>query len=90
MIQFVFFFYQLDMKLISFLLDRLTCIYSSCKVEENHVSAEELGKGIQQDHQIILNNEMIVLKVCHFHFFVILPPPNQQNMTLHFLPYSSL
>lgn len=46
---------------------RLTCVYASCKVEENHVSAEELGKGIQQDHQIILNNEMILLKVCHFH-----------------------
>ncbi|KAF6139131.1 hypothetical protein GIB67_009974 [Kingdonia uniflora] len=29
----------------------LTCIYASCKIEENHVSAEELGKGIQQDHQ---------------------------------------
>ncbi|RRT76478.1 hypothetical protein B296_00002273, partial [Ensete ventricosum] len=38
----------------------LTCIYAACKVEENHVSAEELGKGIQQDHQIILNNEMVV------------------------------
>lgn len=43
---------------------RLTCIYASCKVEENHVSAEELGKGIQQDHQVILNNEMLVLQVC--------------------------
>ncbi|PKA61342.1 Cyclin-H1-1 [Apostasia shenzhenica] len=40
----------------------LTCIYSSCKVEENHVSAEELGKGIQQDHQMILNNEIVVLQ----------------------------
>ncbi|KAF3781892.1 Cyclin-H1-1 [Nymphaea thermarum] len=29
----------------------LTCVYASCKVEEFHVSAEELGKGIQQDHQ---------------------------------------
>lgn len=44
-------------------LYRLTCVYTSCKVEENHVSAEELGKGIQQDHQMILNNEMIVLQV---------------------------
>jgi len=49
-----------------FYLCRLTSIYSSCKVEENHVSAEELGKGIQQDHQIILNNEMIVLQVLTF------------------------
>lgn len=41
---------------------RLTCIYAACKIEENHVSAEELGKGIAQDHQMILNNEMIVLQ----------------------------
>ncbi|KAK3019411.1 hypothetical protein RJ639_004661, partial [Escallonia herrerae] len=40
----------------------LTCIYTACKAEENHVSAEELGKGIEQDHQMILNNEMIVLQ----------------------------
>lgn len=32
-------------------------------MEENHVSAEELGKGISQDYQIILNNEMVLLKV---------------------------
>ncbi|KAG5244818.1 cyclin [Salix suchowensis] len=38
----------------------LTCIYAACKIEENHVSAEELGKGISQDHQMILNYEMIV------------------------------
>ncbi|CAK9140578.1 unnamed protein product [Ilex paraguariensis] len=37
----------------------LTCIYTACKAEENHVSAEELGKGIEQDHRMILNNEMI-------------------------------
>ncbi|KAK9084156.1 hypothetical protein Scep_030627 [Stephania cephalantha] len=41
----------------------LTCVYASCKVEENHVSMEELGKGIQQDHQVILNHEMIVFRV---------------------------
>ncbi|BBH06551.1 cyclin H [Prunus dulcis] len=40
----------------------LTCIYAACKIEENHVSAEELGKGISQDHQMILNNEMISLE----------------------------
>ncbi|XP_044471940.1 cyclin-H1-1 isoform X2 [Mangifera indica] len=38
----------------------LTCVYAACKIEENHVSAEELGKGISQDHQMILNYEMIV------------------------------
>ncbi|KAK6911559.1 Cyclin, C-terminal domain 2, partial [Dillenia turbinata] len=40
----------------------LTCIYVARKIEENHVSAEELGKGISQDHQVILNNEMISLE----------------------------
>ncbi|KAL6132704.1 hypothetical protein ACLB2K_064943 [Fragaria x ananassa] len=40
----------------------LTCIYAACKIEENHVSAEELGKGISQDHQLILNNELISLE----------------------------
>lgn len=42
---------------------RLTCIYLACKVEESHVSAEELGKGISQDPQVVLKNEMIVLQV---------------------------
>ncbi|KVI11813.1 Cyclin C/H/T/L [Cynara cardunculus var. scolymus] len=42
-------------------MNRLTCIYTACKAEENHVSAEELGKGIDQDHHVILNNEMISL-----------------------------
>lgn len=51
----------------------LTCIYCSCKIEENHVSAEELGKGIQQDHQIILNNEMIVLQSLGFDLVVYAP-----------------
>ncbi|KAL7002511.1 hypothetical protein U1Q18_003664 [Sarracenia purpurea var. burkii] len=40
----------------------LTCIYVASKAEENHVSTEELGKGIEQDHQMILTNEMIVLQ----------------------------
>ncbi|KAL4178949.1 hypothetical protein AMTRI_Chr13g84760 [Amborella trichopoda] len=51
----------------------LTCIYTSCKVEEFHVSAEELGKGIQQDHEVILNNEMIVLKSLGFDLIVYAP-----------------
>ncbi len=42
---------------------RLTCIYLSCKVEEFHVSADELGKGIQQDPQVVLKNELTVLQV---------------------------
>ncbi|KAF5175350.1 Cyclin-h1-1 [Thalictrum thalictroides] len=51
----------------------LTCIYASCKIEENHVSAEELGKGINQDHQMILNNEMIVLQSLGFDLIVYAP-----------------
>ncbi|KAG0455020.1 hypothetical protein HPP92_024312 [Vanilla planifolia] len=51
----------------------LTCVYASCKVEENHVSAEELGKGIQQDHQMILNNEMVVLQSLGFDLIVYAP-----------------
>eukprot|EP01018_Ginkgo_biloba_P008187 Gb_28462 [translate_table: standard] len=51
----------------------LTCIYTSCKVEEFHVSAEELGKGIQQDHQVILRNEMIVLQSLGFDLIVYSP-----------------
>lgn len=48
---------------------RLTCIYAACKAEENHVSAEELGKGIEQDHHMILDNEMLVLQVWVSHRF---------------------
>lgn len=51
----------------------LTCIYAACKAEENHVSAEELGKGIEQDHQIILNNEMIVYQSLGFDLIVYAP-----------------
>ncbi|KAL8153594.1 hypothetical protein V2J09_011354 [Rumex salicifolius] len=51
----------------------LTCVYVACKIEENHVSAEELGKGIKQDHQMILNNEMIVLQSLGFDLIVYTP-----------------
>lgn len=51
----------------------LTCIYAACKAEENHVSAEELGKGIDQDHQVILNNEMLVLQSLGFDLIVFAP-----------------
>ncbi|EPS69696.1 hypothetical protein M569_05066, partial [Genlisea aurea] len=51
----------------------LTCIYAACKSEENHVSAEELGKGIEQDHQMILNNEMLVLQSLGFDLIVYAP-----------------
>ncbi|CAH9105402.1 unnamed protein product [Cuscuta epithymum] len=51
----------------------LTCIYTACKAEENHVSAEELGKGIEQDHHVILNNEMLVLQSLDFNLIVFAP-----------------
>lgn len=51
----------------------LTCIYAACKIEENHVSAEELGKGISQDHQLILNYEMIVYQSLEFDLIVYAP-----------------
>lgn len=52
---------------------RLTCVYAACKIEENHVSAEELGKGISQDHQMILNYEMIVYQALEFDL-IVYPP----------------
>ncbi|KAF2532076.1 hypothetical protein F2Q70_00032281, partial [Brassica cretica] len=45
-----------------FYLQWLTCVYAACKIEENHVSAEEIGKGIKQDHHVILKYEMAVLQ----------------------------
>ncbi|GKV02634.1 hypothetical protein SLEP1_g15041 [Rubroshorea leprosula] len=51
----------------------LTCVYAACKIEENHVSAEELGKGIPQDHQIILNYEMTVYQSLEFDLIVYAP-----------------
>lgn len=51
----------------------LTCIYISCKVEEFHVSAEELGKGIQQDPQALLKNELCVLQGLNFDLIVYAP-----------------
>ncbi|XP_044471947.1 cyclin-H1-1 isoform X3 [Mangifera indica] len=51
----------------------LTCVYAACKIEENHVSAEELGKGISQDHQMILNYEMIVYQGLEFDLIVYAP-----------------
>lgn len=60
-------------KLEKFLYNsRLTCVYAACKIEENHVSAEELGKGISQDHQMILNYEMIVSQVWLLFSFLFL------------------
>ncbi|KAL6554477.1 hypothetical protein OROMI_020150 [Orobanche minor] len=51
----------------------LTCIYAACKAEENYISAEELGKGSEQDHQMILNNEMLVLQSLGIDLIVYAP-----------------
>ncbi|XVF41897.1 hypothetical protein PTKIN_Ptkin01aG0317300 [Pterospermum kingtungense] len=51
----------------------LTCVYAACKIEENHVSAVELGNGISQDHQMILNYEMIVYQSLEFDLIVYAP-----------------
>ncbi|XP_058760584.1 cyclin-H1-1-like [Vicia villosa] len=59
----------------------LTCIYAACKIEENHVSAEELGKGISQDHQMILNNEMIVYQSLDFDLIVYAPYRSVEGFT---------
>jgi len=50
-------------------------VYAACKIEENHVSAEEIGKGINQDHRIILKYEMAVLQVWY------------ESINLYQLPY---
>ncbi|WJX63344.1 Cyclin-H1-1 [Trifolium repens] len=59
----------------------LTCIYAACKIEENHVSAEELGKVISQDHQMILNNEMIVYQSLEFDLIVYAPYRSVEGFT---------
>ncbi|XP_013594985.1 PREDICTED: cyclin-H1-1-like [Brassica oleracea var. oleracea] len=51
----------------------LTCVYAACKIEENHVSAEEIGKGIKQDHHVILKYEMAVLQSLEFDLIVYAP-----------------
>ncbi|EOA21052.1 hypothetical protein CARUB_v10001393mg [Capsella rubella] len=51
----------------------LTCVYAACKIEENHVSAEEIGRGINQDHLIILKYEMAVLQSLEFDLIVYAP-----------------
>ena len=48
-------------------VSQVDVIYKACKAKENHVSAEELGEGIEQDHHVILNNEMVDLQACEFH-----------------------
>eukprot|EP00897_Mesotaenium_endlicherianum_P001137 jgi/Mesen1/11023/ME000098S10415 len=51
----------------------LTCIYLACKVEEVYVSAEEFGKGINQDPEQVLTNELMVLQTLHFDLITYAP-----------------
>ncbi|QCE15182.1 cyclin-H1-1-like isoform X2 [Vigna unguiculata] len=52
----------------------LACIYAACKIEEYYVSAEELSKSVVlQDHQMILNYEMIVYQSLEFDLIVYAP-----------------
>ncbi|CAI5534627.1 unnamed protein product [Closterium sp. Naga37s-1] len=44
----------------------LTAIYIACKVDEVHVSAEEFGRGIGQDPQVVLGCEVHVLQTLKF------------------------
>ncbi|KAG0574966.1 hypothetical protein KC19_VG306500 [Ceratodon purpureus] len=65
----------------------LTCIYLACKVEESHVSAEELGKGIQQDPQVVLKNEMIVLQGLEFELIVYTPYRSMEGFIYDLEPF---
>jgi len=51
----------------------LTCIYLSCKVEENHVDAKEFGQHLNQDGTLILQSEILVLKILKFHLNIFHP-----------------
>ncbi|CAI5465334.1 unnamed protein product [Closterium sp. Yama58-4] len=44
----------------------LTAIYIACKVDEVYVSAEEFGRGIGQDPQVVLGCEVLVLQTLKF------------------------
>ena len=62
-------------------------MYAACKIEENHVSAEEIGKGIKQDHHVILKYEMAVLQAwfiifSNLHIFIF-----SSSLSLFFCSY---
>eukprot|EP00850_Spirogloea_muscicola_P007290 SM000036S13334 [mRNA] locus=s36:602546:605711:- [translate_table: standard] len=60
----------------------LTCVYLACKVEEFHVSAEEFGKGIQQDPQVVLKNELTVLQGLCFELIIYAPYRSLEGLLL--------
>ena len=51
----------------------LTSIYVACKVEENYVSAEEIGKGMQEDHNKVLAAELSILAGLEFQLVTYSP-----------------
>ena len=51
----------------------LTSIYIACKVEENYVSAEEIGKGMQEDHNKVLAAELSILASLEFQLVTYSP-----------------
>ena len=51
----------------------LTSIYVACKVEENYVSAEEIGKGMQEDHNKVLAAELSILASLEFQLVTYSP-----------------
>ena len=60
-------------------------MYAACKIEENHVSAEEIGKGIKQDHHVILKYEMAVLQatsLCLYISHVLFSPRSSVHIGL--------
>eukprot|EP00850_Spirogloea_muscicola_P011220 SM000069S20657 [mRNA] locus=s69:72308:75543:+ [translate_table: standard] len=62
----------------------LTCVYLACKVEEFHVSAEEFGKGIQQDPQVVLKNELTVLQGLCFELIIYAPYRSMDGLLLDY------
>lgn len=51
----------------------LTCVYLACKCEEHHIEADELGKQVNRESSIILQNELAVLESLKFHVNVYHP-----------------
>ena len=51
----------------------LTSIYVACKVEENYVSADEFGKGMQEDSAKVLAAELSILSGLEFQLVTYSP-----------------
>ena len=51
----------------------LTAVYVACKVEENYVSAEELGRGMKEDASRVLSAEVTLLSGVNFQLVTYSP-----------------